>query len=291
MDFFLPTLLCLLYRQKRTIHIVFSCQGSGEDKKHWFLLMLSFRPSKKTALRKNQLMKQVWLGRCDELLEGMNDAGNMLQLQPCFNGRFTQTRATYSALEIGRQRYNDMIDMMDRMVSATKKAWRLSDTQRRYHRVFMDALIPHIYGIDTFEQHQRVILKSHDITMIDIAVLVRASRRAGKTLAVSVMIAAFLLCVPGHNGLIISQHQAASSALMSQVRAFIIAIDMDRRVVQFNQKTMRVSVEPLPIGCGLKSDTARQLSMRTTTSGVVSLPSTVNSKYSHLHTTRIRVLG
>lgn len=185
-----------------------------------------------------------------------------------------------NGLQLGHQRYVEMVAMMDQMVVATNSTWSLSDTQRKYHQVFMNALIPHIYGVDVFEQHQHEILQRHQITIIDIAVLVRASRRAGKTMAIAVMIAAFLLCVPGHNGLIISQHQAASSALMSQVRAFIIAIDMDRRVVQFNQKTMRVAVESLPSGCGQKSDTARQMSMRATTSGVVSLPSTVNSKAS-----------
>jgi hypothetical protein len=241
--------------------------------------MLSFRTSKRQESVKHLQMEELWTQRCDDLLRGMQDEGNISHMQPCFTGRFVQVRTVSSALEIGRQRYNDMITMMDAMILATNASWRLSETQRQYHRVFMDALIPHIYGIDTFEQHQREILENHNITMIDIAVLVRASRRAGKTLAIAVLIAAFLLCVPGHNGLIISQNQVASSALMSQVRAFIIAIDMDRRVVRFTDKIMRVSVESRPIGCGQKSDTSRRMAMRTTTSGVVSLPSTVNSKY------------
>jgi hypothetical protein len=242
--------------------------------------MLTFRPSKRKLADKDAYMKALWQTRCDNLLSGVIHGDNAHLLQPRFRGRFTVEQSTRNGLDVGRQRYSDMISMMDRMVSATKATWTLSETQRKYHNVFMNALIPHIYGIDVFERNQRSILQSHGIVSIDIAVLVRASRRAGKTMAIAVMIAAFLLCVPGHNGLIISQHQAASSALMSQVRAFIIAIDMDRRVVQFNQKTMRVAVDPLPLGCGQKSDTARQMSMYATTSGVVSLPSTVNSKLS-----------
>jgi hypothetical protein len=181
--------------------------------------MFLFRRSRLEVDDKDNQMRAIWGDRCGKLLHGMRDTGNCLRLQPQFKGRFATTLRHRNGLVDGHQRYEDMIKMMDLMVSATKKTWKLSETQRLYHKVFMNALIPHIYGVDTFEQHQRTILAHHNITCIDIAVLVRASRRAGKTMAIAVMIAAFLLCVPGHNGLIISQHQAASSALMSQVRA------------------------------------------------------------------------
>lgn len=178
----------------------------------------------------------------------------------------------------GKVRFKAMQTMMDDMMRATNKDWTLSETQKSYHRVFMHALIPHIFGVSVFERSQHEILAYYGIEEIDMAVLVRAARRAGKTIAVAVLIAAFLLCVPGHRGLIISQNQYASTTLMAQVRSFILAVGEDRRMVQYNNKSMRVAVVPLAAGRGLKSEAAHTAAMLSTTSGVVSLPSTVDSK-------------
>lgn len=92
-----------------------------------------------------------------------------------------------------------------------------SATQKRFHRAFTGALLPHIYGSD-FERHRTRVLENYGLTRVDYEVLVVCPRRFGKTVGTSMWLAACLLCIRDFWGSVFSTGQRASTMLLDQAR-------------------------------------------------------------------------
>lgn len=66
--------------------------------------------------------------------------------------------------------------------------------QKLFHQSFFNAVLPHIYGSDQFEQDRERILSRYGFSEVRYEVLVICPRRWGKTYGVSMFLAALLWC-------------------------------------------------------------------------------------------------
>lgn len=99
--------------------------------------------------------------------------------------------------------------------------------QKRFHREFFCACLPHIYGSDEFERDRERILKRFDFKEIRYEVLVVCPRRWGKTYGVSMFMAALMWCVPDMWISIFSTGQRASTSMLELIGKWIANLSGD----------------------------------------------------------------
>jgi hypothetical protein len=95
-----------------------------------------------------------------------------------------------------------------------------SESQVEFHKAFIDANLPHIYGVSDFERYRERILRERGVASMQYEILVCTPRRWGKTTSVAMFIAAALYCVPNTWISCFSTGQRASSLLLDQAAKF-----------------------------------------------------------------------
>lgn len=95
-----------------------------------------------------------------------------------------------------------------------------SPSQIDFHKAFIDANLPHIYGVSDFERYRERILRERGIASMQYEILICTPRRWGKTTSVAMFIAASLYCVPNTWISCFSTGQRASSLLLDQAAKF-----------------------------------------------------------------------
>lgn len=91
------------------------------------------------------------------------------------------------------QRLHDLIDALNRLDSM---GYERSATQKLFHKAFIVAVLKQIYGRD-IHRHVGALMKRFDVNEIRPDVIVCAIRRVGKTFAVALFAAAYVLTQPG----------------------------------------------------------------------------------------------
>jgi len=115
--------------------------------------------------------------------------------------------------------------------------FKRSDAQKDFHRAFIDATLPHIYGAADFERYRERIMHERNISEIQQEVLVCCPRRFGKTTAVSMFVAALLYAVPDTWISCFSTGQRASTTLLDQAaRLFATLTGSKERIIKKNQE-------------------------------------------------------
>jgi len=100
------------------------------------------------------------------------------------------------------------------------EGYKRSDAQKEFHRCFINACLPHIYGAADFERYGERIKAERRIAELQQEILVCCPRRFGKTTAVSMFVAAMLYAVPDTWISCFSTGQRASTTLLDQAARF-----------------------------------------------------------------------
>jgi hypothetical protein len=179
----------------------------------------------------------------------------------------------------GDSRLRDLMRILDSFKMEVSNALIVrSVQQKKFHHWFIQAVLPHIFGEDWDTNCQRV-LGEFDLDKLYPEVLCITPRRYGKTWAVSMFVAALLMCVPGIRVAVFSTGKRASSWLMRKVVKFIKDIEGGAdRIVRQNQEELFVGDAPLNKGMGLKSVEAKNRTTSPGTSEFYSFPNAVDGE-------------
>lgn len=138
--------------------------------------------------------------------------------------------------------------------------YKRSAQQKLFHKAFIVASLKHIYGRE-IHRHVGYLMRKFDISELRPDVIVCAIRRAGKTFAVALFVAAFILTQPGVEINVYSTAKRASRKMQALIWKIVVTLSGTPAVVQvYNQ-------EELVVTCG------------NTTSKVNSLPSSVEISF------------
>ena len=138
----------------------------------------------------------------------------------------------------GDEAADSLLDVLDKM-GVTR-----TPGQKRFHREFMNACLPHIYGSDNFDNDRERILARYGFADVKFEVLVCCPRRWGKTYSVALFIAGLLWTVPDIWVSIFSTGQRASTSLLELIAKFIAVLsDGENRVLAKNKELIYVRGE------------------------------------------------
>lgn len=116
-----------------------------------------------------------------------------------------------------------------------------SSHQKRFHKSFINACLPHIYGYDQWGAHKTRVLKMRRIDRIYMGVLAMTERRFGKTHMAAQFEAAVLYVIPQLESLVFSTGRRASSSFMRITRSYICALPMGAdRIIADNQEDLQL---------------------------------------------------
>lgn len=154
-------------------------------------------------------------------------------------------------------RLDMLIDALNRL---DELGYARSATQKLFHKAFIVAVLKQLYGRD-IHRHVGRLMKRFDVTEIRPDVIVCAIRRAGKTFAVALFAAAFILTQPGTVMNIYSTCKRTARKLQTLIWKMVVTFAGTPSVVKaYNQ-------EELVVHC------------HGTTSTVNSLPASVEIRY------------
>lgn len=117
-----------------------------------------------------------------------------------------------------------------------------SESQKEFHKSFIDAVLPHIYGPEDFGKYRERILKERNVDNHQSEILVCCPRRFGKTTSVSMFIAALLYVVPDTWISCFSTGQRASTTLLDQAAKFLLTLPGSKdRILKKNSEQLFVA--------------------------------------------------
>lgn len=155
-------------------------------------------------------------------------------------------------------------ERLDALINALNKldtfGYKRSAQQKLFHKAFIVAALKHIYGRD-IHRHVGKLMRRFDINELRPDVIVCAIRRAGKTFAVGLFVASFILTQPGVEINVYSTGKRASRKMQALIWKIVVTLAGTPAVIQtYNQ-------EELVVTCG------------NTTSKVNSLPASVEISF------------
>ena len=114
---------------------------------------------------------------------------------------------------------------------------RCSHTQVLFHKYFIQACLPKIYGEKDWNENSVRVMQAQNIKCIRYEVTAITPRRWGKTWAVAMYVLAVMLAVPGIRVCVFSTGKRASSSLMEIITQFMGMIPgLNDRKVKENQE-------------------------------------------------------
>ncbi len=150
-------------------------------------------------------------------------------------------------MESGRQKFLTHSNGDERLANLRQALNRLdtlgymrSNHQREFHEVFISACLPQLYGKDLDRCLIR-ILEENDLDSIQSEVMVVTPRRWGKTMAVSLFLAAYLYTQPEADVCVYSIARRTSTMLVLKVYKMVVALGGGTHVIKrSNQETLKV---------------------------------------------------
>ena len=150
-------------------------------------------------------------------------------------------------MESGRQKFLTHSNGDERLANLRQALKRLdtlgymrSNHQREFHEVFISACLPQLYGKDLDRCLIR-ILEENDLDSIQSEVMVVTPRRWGKTMAVSLFLAAYLYTQPEADVCVYSIARRTSTMLVLKVYKMVVALGGGTHVInRSNQETLKV---------------------------------------------------
>lgn len=112
-----------------------------------------------------------------------------------------------------------------------------SESQREFHENFINATLPHVYGVSDFERYRTRILRERGIDSMAYEILICTPRRWGKTTSVAMFIASMLYAVPNTWISCFSTGQRASTLLLDQAAKFFLMLpNAKERIIKKNSE-------------------------------------------------------
>jgi len=195
------------------------------------------------------------------------------------HGEIVTSRGGENTMALGDARWAMIDSYLARCKCNQGKKLVLSDDQSTMFAAFKRAVIPHLYTHDVFDRYATKILRrrnqapglpGHRWDRLEQNVLCVASRRVGKTYALSIFLSAFALACPGQRIVIMSTGGRASDWMLDTVMWFMVQFPETKRRLVMRKETLSVLDRPLAPGTSIKAN-KHALSASTTTH-ITSLP-------------------
>ena len=110
---------------------------------------------------------------------------------------------------------------LDRIGDGEGGFMKRHEDQRRFHRVYLDAMLPLIYPAREWSSCAARVMRERKLKRIHTEVACSTPRRWGKSVAMGMLVAAILVHVPGIRVGIFAQGSRASVMLAQKVREYI----------------------------------------------------------------------
>lgn len=126
-------------------------------------------------------------------------------------------------IERGDQVSGDLLlrRLRDRLQSLEFGPWTRSEDQKRFHEMYLNAIAPRLYGLDTFNREFARILRENNWTSTRSQSMIVTPRRWGKTVCTCMFIAAVLMEVPRIRVCVYSPGRRASDYVRDLTYEFI----------------------------------------------------------------------
>ena len=176
-------------------------------------------------------------------------------LEERYEEAFRRKKSSYQSIpqiheyymESGRQKFLTHSNGDERLANLRQALKRLdtlgymrSNHQREFHEVFISACLPQLYGKDLDRCLIR-ILEENDLDSIQSEVMVVTPRRWGKTMAVSLFLAAYLYTQPDADVCVYSIARRTSTMLVLKVYKMVVKLAGGTHVIKrSNQETLEV---------------------------------------------------
>ena len=146
------------------------------------------------------------------------------------------------------KRLHDTLNAFD------EKGYRRSSGQKLFHKAFICASLKKIYG-DDLDRNLVRLMKEYDLDELKNDVIVCTPRRFGKTTAVALFVAAYLISQPAAEISIYSTGRRASQLILLLIYRLVLTYyyqsGMDAGIQVFNQEQLRIR------GCGIDPSSVR----------------------------------
>ncbi len=163
------------------------------------------------------LISSYWYDAWDPIIDNYNNR----------HEEWLKTKLIRSRTEVARDKVRDIsVSLGDKRVAMIHKTLDSYGTtkravhQRLFHDKFLISCLPRIYG-DEWQWSRVRVLEKHGLTKIDHETMVITPRRFGKTWAVTMFVAAVLLCCAGILISVLSTGARASTSLKETTVKFI----------------------------------------------------------------------
>lgn len=140
-------------------------------------------------------------------------------------------------------RTRSLLDMLDRCdtVKFGDVDLKRSTQQRQFHKAFVTAVIPKIYGASLYK-HAGRLMREFELDDLRTDVIVLAIRRAGKTMSVAMFAAAYALTQPDTELSIYSTCQRTSRKLMALIWKIVIKLyGGPGCIVRYNEEFLEIA--------------------------------------------------
>lgn len=186
-------------------------------------LLVAVSSKKSISPAVNPALVMLWAKEISAAANGMavQEEDSLVPLSWCSS--HIARKVGKSSERVGHARYSRLLATLDEFYlreggSVSKEPIVRSDIQRIFHRHMLNACLPVIYGAE-FETCVETILKDNGWDEVKQEVLVVTCRREGKTMAVSLLVAGLLICVPYIKVVVFAVGMRTALQLVSRVES------------------------------------------------------------------------
>lgn len=216
-------------------------------------------------------MEIVWDPDCDALAEmfaetRLNERQDMMlpSREECATEAYALTRRA-----AGEELWDLMIQALDSL-GLTRNAY-----QKQFHEASMQAMAYFIYGAKDYPRLSAKLMREKFLTKIMQAILAVTPRQYGKTTMVGMIVAVFLMFIPGIRIAVFSTGKRASENITDVILGFVYLLDEGKgknRVISKNQEKIYIAAHASPNGKYNRAEDGLDKS----TSVLLSLPANEN---------------
>ena len=140
------------------------------------------------------------------------------------------------SINAGEKRLKALIEHLNKL----DKWYKRSSGQRKFHKAFIGACLKKIYGDEIYRNLGRLLIE-YDLQELQQDVLVVSTRRYGKTMAVALYVAAYILTQPNAEISIFSTGRRASRKILALIWQMVVKLaGTPSVVVRFNEENLEV---------------------------------------------------
>ena len=186
-------------------------------------------------------------------------------------------------VEDGHRRYRTIVRMCDETIKLFGPAATIFSIQRIFVEGALRTLLPHIYTMRLWDRYRQEILHYHRLDEYRCGIILRASRRDGKTVASAVVFAACTVLIPGFDTLSVAQNKDLAMDMIKLIRRFIEFAGFGRRNLSRAAGEIILAWTDLPEEVTPGTNAAYDLCRDKRISKIKAVAGTENSTYTLTH--------